>query len=176
MPTDAPIVIRLAQTLGITSSLLLGGISLGFSAFTVPRLLESPTPLMLRQWKKMYIAGRNFAIPCAFLSSLSFFYLAYSTHSSNPFSGSGDAVAYAVAGALSIGIIPVTLVVLLPTNNKLERKEEEVRGLEKEDEVVEGLGEETAHVLVDRWATLNLWRVGMVITASVIGIWTSISN
>jgi len=54
MSTEASIPIRIAQTLGITSSLMLGGLSLGFSTFTVPRLMESPTPLMLRQFQKMY--------------------------------------------------------------------------------------------------------------------------
>jgi hypothetical protein len=66
----------------------------------------------------------------------------------------------------------------MPTNNKLEAKEEETRMLEKTDEVVEiGLaGRETAKVLVDRWGVLNLGRVGMLVTASVVGIWTSVSN
>lgn len=179
MPTDTPIPIRLAQTLGITSSLLLGGISAGLSFFTVPRLLESPTPLMLRQWRKMYIAGKHAAIPGAFLSSVSYFYLAYNAlSSSNPFAGDGAGYNYAAAGVLSAGIIPFTFAVLMPTNNKLERKEEEVRALKDGDGVTEvGLArEETAKVLVDRWGVLNLGRVGMLVVASVLGIWTSISN
>jgi hypothetical protein len=79
---------------------------------------------------------------------------------------------------LIVGIIPFTFAVLMPTNNKLEAKEEESRTLEKTDEVVEiGLaGGETAKVLVDRWGVLNLGRVGMLIAASVVGIWTSVSN
>ncbi len=87
-------------------------------------------------------------------------------------------VAYATAGILSVGIIPVTFAVLMPTNHKLERKEEETRALGKSDEVLEiGIKrEETAKVLVDRWGVLNLWRAGMLFTASVVGIWTSISN
>ncbi|KAE9377247.1 hypothetical protein N431DRAFT_555484 [Stipitochalara longipes BDJ] len=179
MPADTPISLRLAQTLGITSSLLLGGLSAGMSFFTIPRLLESPTPLMLRQWRKMYIAGKHTAIPCAYLSSLSYFYLAYSSFSSsNPFAGNGAGYSYVAAGVLSLGIIPFTLTVLMPTNNKLERKEEETRALEKTDEVVEiGIaGGETAKVLVDRWGVLNLWRVVMLLTASLVGIWTSVSN
>ncbi len=65
MSTEASVPIRIAQTLGITSSLMLGGISLGFSSFTVPRLMESPTPLMLRQWKKMYfyLSVLDFPLP-----------------------------------------------------------------------------------------------------------------
>jgi hypothetical protein len=139
MPTDTPLPLRLAQTLGITSSLLLGGLSAGMSFFTIPRLLESPTPLMLRQWRKMYIGGKHVAIPCAFLSSD--FFLAFSSFSStNPFAGGAwNSVrwSYVLSGVLSAGIIPFTLVVLMPTNNKLERKEEETRALEKTDKVIE---------------------------------------
>jgi hypothetical protein len=64
---------------------------------------------------------------------------------------------------------------MTPTNKKLERKEEEMRSLKDGDEFVE-LGEENAHVLIDRWATLNLGRVVMLVAASVVGIWTSVSN
>jgi hypothetical protein len=64
---------------------------------------------------------------------------------------------------------------MTPTNKKLERKEEEMRSLKDGDEFVE-LGEENAHVLIDRWAMLNLGRVVMLVAASVVGIWTSISN
>jgi len=130
----------------------------------------------------MYIGGKHVAIPCAYLSSLSYFYLAYSSFSSaNPFAGGAGnnvGIAYLTAGLLSVGIIPFTFVVLMPTNKKLERKEEETRALEKSDEVVEiGLArEETAKVLVDRWGVLNLWRVGMLLAASLVGIWTSVSN
>jgi hypothetical protein len=182
MPTDTPLPIRLAQTLGITSSFLLGGVSAGLSFFTIPRLLESPTPLMLRQWRTMYIAGKHAAIPGAFLSSLSYFFLAYNALSStNPFAGgngNGVGISYVVSGLLSVGIIPFTLLVLMPTNLKLEAKEEEVRALKDGDGLVEiGVaGGETAKVLVDRWGALNLVRVGMLITASVLGVWTSISN
>ena len=179
MPTNNPLPIRLAQTLGITSSLLFGGVCAGLSFFTIPRLLESPTPLMLRQWRKMFIAGKHAAIPGALLSSVSYFYLAYNAlSSSNPFAGNGAGYSYLASGVLSVGIIPFTFAVLMPTNNKLEAKEEETRMLEKTDEVVEiGLAAgETAKVLVDRWGVLNLGRVGMLVTASVVGIWTSVSN
>jgi hypothetical protein len=64
---------------------------------------------------------------------------------------------------------------MTPTNKKLERKEEEMRSLKGGDEFTE-LGEENAHVLIDRWATLNLGRVVMLVAASVVGIWTSVSN
>jgi hypothetical protein len=67
---------------------------------------------------------------------------------------------------------------MIPTNKKLERKEEEMRSLKDGDyEVAQvGLGEENAHVLIDRWATLNLGRVVMLVAASIVGIWTSVSN
>jgi hypothetical protein len=113
------------------------------------------------------------------LSSLSYFYLAYRSHNSNPFSSSlsSSTTAYALSGLLTIGIVPVTIIVMAPTNKKLQRKEEETRSLQAGDEVVQvGLGEENAHVLIDRWATLNLGRVVMLVAASLVGIWTSVRN
>jgi hypothetical protein len=67
---------------------------------------------------------------------------------------------------------------MTPTNKKLIRKEEEMRSLKDGDYEVAhvGLDEENAHALIDRWATLNLGRVVMVVAASIVGIWTSVSN
>merc|ERR1711977_167560 len=48
MPSETPLPIRLAQTLGITSSLILSGMTLSTSLTTVPRLLESPPTLLLQ--------------------------------------------------------------------------------------------------------------------------------
>lgn len=73
--------------------------------------------------------------------------------------------------------MPFTLGIVMPTNNKLMRKAEEMSALEKEDEVVEvGLGEETAHKLVDNWGVLNLVGGLMFTGSAVLGLWTALSN
>merc|ERR1712000_541897 len=65
MPSETPLPIRLAQTLGITSSLILSGMTLSTSLTTVPRLLESPPTLLLQQWGHMYDRGRKTGPPIA---------------------------------------------------------------------------------------------------------------
>ncbi len=110
MATERPLPIRIAQTLGITVSALLAGNTLSLSFFLIPRLLESPTPLMLRQWKTMYITGRALVPPTTTLATLSYFYLSYNSHTSStsPFTSNTASISYLVAGLLSIGVMPFT--------------------------------------------------------------------
>ena len=53
---------------------------------------------------------------------------------------------------------------MVPTNNKLIAKKEELASTSLEDKAVEAnvAQEETVHALVDRWATLNLARAVLV--------------
>jgi hypothetical protein len=179
MATDKPMPIRIAQTLGITTSALLAGNTLSLSFFTIPRFLESPTPLMLRQWKAMFLAGKVLSPPAAALAALSYFYLSYDFHTSStsPFVSNSVSISYLVAGTLSIGILGYTFGIQMPTNIKLLKKVDETSALEKTDEVVEvGLGEETAHKLVDNWGLLNLGSGFMLTVSAVLGAWTALSN
>ncbi len=127
----------------------------------------------------MYITGRALVPPTTTLATLSYFYLSYNSHTSStsPFTSNTASISYLVAGLLSIGVMPFTLGIVMPTNNKLMRKAEEMSALEKEDEVVEvGLGEETAHKLVDNWGVLNLVGGLMFTGSAVLGLWTALSN
>lgn len=168
MSDDAYILkIRIAQTLGITSSAILAGYVASASFAVVPRLLESPTPLLLRQWNNAYLAGKKYAPPFAALSSACYFYLASKAPQSKYYG-------YIVAGTLTVGIIPYTLAVMVDTNKKLLAKVEETKTLGIKDEVVEvGLGNETAHKLVDSWGMLNLGRAVLLAVSSGVGVWTA---
>jgi len=100
----------------------------------------------------MYEAGKAVGRPAGAIAALSFFYLSYHHHTSSTsaFVNNTNAWGYLAAGLLSIGIVPYTRLVIMPTNNKLMKKADETKSLEKEDQVVEvGLGEETAHQLAD---------------------------
>ena len=64
---------------------------------------------------------------------------------------------------------------LASTNNKLLNKAEETSALKAEDKIVEvGLGGETAHQLVDNWATLNLGRSVMLAMAAMLSTWATL--
>lgn len=71
--------------------------------------------------------------------------------------------------------MPYTLTVMGSTNKKLLDKAEETSSLKAEEKIVEvGLGGESAHQLVDKWATLNLGRVIMLATAAALSTWTTL--
>merc|ERR1711977_777078 len=163
MPSETPLPIRLAQTLGITSSLILSGMTLSTSLTTVPRLLESPPTLLLQQWGHMYDRGRKTGPPIALLSSTTFFYLAYKAHVS-PLSSSSTSstTPYILAGLLSISIIPYTFAILMQTNKQLLRKVEVLEKVELsgEDEVEMREAERSAHQLVDGWGGVVGWEWG----------------
>jgi hypothetical protein len=171
---NAPMSIRLAQAIGLTMSSALAGSTLAISAMLVPRLLESPSPLLLKQWKHTFEAGKASIPPLASICTLSFGYLAYEAKRT-PNTLPHVWKIYAASALLCIGIVPYTLTALASTNNKLLNKAEETRVLRAEDKIVEvGLGGESAHQLVDKWATLNLGRAIMLATAAVLGTWATL--
>jgi hypothetical protein len=109
-------------------------------------------------------------------AALSYFYLAYQEHKLGGFEGTGKLWRYVTAGLLSVGIVPYALIFLQSTNKKLFLKVEETRGFGVKDEVVEvGLGEETAHKLVDWWGVLNMGRGMLLALSGIVGAWTSLS-
>ena len=112
------------------------------------------------------------APPFGSLAAAAYFYLAYTLPSH---ADKSKFYGYIAAGLLSIGIVPYTLIFLMPTNTKLLKKTEETKSLGKSEEVVEvGLGEETAHKLVDWWGVLNLGRGVMLTASGLIGAWTAL--
>ncbi|TVY14581.1 Anthrone oxygenase [Lachnellula arida] len=110
--------IRLAQTMGLTTAGLLAGASFSFSLVALPRILESPTPLLLQQWKNLYTSGKSFMPPLALLSSSLFFYLASQARSRSP-SSADRFWGYVAAGVLALSIVPYTLVFMSGTNARL---------------------------------------------------------
>jgi hypothetical protein len=169
------IPIRLAQTIGLTTTAAAAGLSFSASAWVVPRILESPSPLLLRQWKHAFEAGKATMPPLSAVCTLCFGYLAYKARNL-PDALSYKWKMYVVSGLLTIGIVPWTIVVMAPTNKKLLDKAEETSSLAIDDKIVEvGLGGESAHQLVDKWATLNLGRSIMLAVAAVLATWTTLN-
>ncbi|KAH6707719.1 hypothetical protein BKA61DRAFT_558269 [Leptodontidium sp. MPI-SDFR-AT-0119] len=176
-----PLPIRLAQTLGITTSLILAGSTLSTSLTTVPRLLESPPTLLLQQWSHMYAVGKKTGPPISFLSSMAFFYLAWKAHVKPRV-----VWMYALAGVLGVGIVPYTFAVLMGTNKRLLRKVESARVMElREEDLDLDLDldlkldaqrdeEMSAHQLVDWWGVLNLGRGVMLAGSGALGLWAAL--
>ncbi|KAK0617965.1 hypothetical protein B0T17DRAFT_495184, partial [Bombardia bombarda] len=160
--------LRLAQATAIFLSAATAGANLSVSFFTIPRLLESPTPLMLRQWARLYASGKATMPAFAGAASLAYFFLAY--HSQRVASSSSKL--YLLAGAASVGIVPYTLALMERTNRRLLKKTADAQGMRMSEELVEvGPREEGAKYLVDRWATLNLGRAALSAVAAGVGLY-----
>ena len=135
--SDSSVLTRIAQTVGIGTSLLLGGANATLSIFLIPRLLESPTPLLLRQWNNMYEQGKSTIPRINIIVILSYLYLVYKEQTA-PFPARWKVSAYSAAGILAIGFMPYTIGLMRTTNEKLKTKAEETRVLEKTDELGRG--------------------------------------
>ena len=166
--------LRVAHMVGLTGTSTIAGVSFAMSALVVPRILESPSPLLLRQWKHLFEIGRNTIPPLSIVTSIAVWYLAYEAKS-NPNALPHKWKMYLISGILNLSIIPYTAAFMLPLNHKLQTKAEETSSLKAEDKIVEvGLGGESAHQLVDKWASLNMGRALLLAAAAALATWTAL--
>ncbi|KAK5657127.1 hypothetical protein OQA88_3655 [Cercophora sp. LCS_1] len=169
MSLSKPNPLSSLQALKLTTLLLSGiltGASASLSVFVVPRLLESPVPLMLRQWVNTYHQGKHTMIPLTVITSTGYFLLASRV-------GLQNAVgkAYLAAGVLTLGIMPYTKVVMMGTNDRIEARAKDVVAESEEKVWVKDVG---SRWLVDHWGVLNLGRAGMLVVGAVLGFGVSV--
>ncbi|PGG96508.1 hypothetical protein AJ80_09814 [Polytolypa hystricis UAMH7299] len=196
--TDERFVIRTAQAIGLTTSSFLSSHILSFSYALVPTLilpaagnikrsfdsgLEPGTPIghIATQWRHAYHLGRSTAPFIALASSAAYTYLAYAFRE-----GTGvlhtEATAqasnlYLVAALLSLGIVPFTLAVMKPTNDKLmERaaatdagKEGKGKGV-KGEELVASREDAEVRGWLEKWCCLNCARACFPIAATLLAV------
>lgn len=187
-----PSSIQVAQAVGITTSAFLAGISEGLTMLQilliwklgactcitvlgVPPLMLAPSPLVARQWKKVYDLGVVRSPPLALTSALSFSFLSYKLYGTL---NQPKAELYALSALLTIGIVPYTLLAMLPTNNKLMRNAEEAEAMTPEEQIMEVKDSErrSTKQLLDLWATHNLVRGMFPLAGSVLGLWTAVRS
>ncbi|TKA78213.1 hypothetical protein B0A55_03771 [Friedmanniomyces simplex] len=166
--------IRIAQVLGLTSTAFLAGKTFAASFAAVPALLHAPAPLLAKQWKTLFDADKlvNPVVSAIGLGVFSFF--AYR----DPNPGSRHQILYTTAAALLASFIPYSLLLLGPISAKLEQKAQDLASTSLTDTVAEsGMAkEETTHVLVDRWATVNLGRTLLSFVAAVAATWAAVDR
>ncbi|KAK0632060.1 hypothetical protein B0T14DRAFT_503184 [Immersiella caudata] len=177
--SNKPFLAASVTTLLLSSSLL--STSISYSTILTPRLLESPTPLMLTQWHASYRQGRKSMVPPALLTAAAYAYLA-----TRPGLAKAKAYCYIAAAVLTVGIVPYTLGVMGKINRMLQRRaivvervgrgevvaKEEREGLEDGEEGawVKGTGDNAgSRYLVDQWGFLNLGRSLLLGTGLVLG-------
>ncbi|OAA62817.1 hypothetical protein SPI_04357 [Niveomyces insectorum RCEF 264] len=177
--TSASNTFRAAQATGLFVSAAAAGAGLGLSVFTVPRLLEAPPDLMLRQWKRTFDRGKPVFIASGVVSALSYGYVYYAAQRS--LASSHVLVASRLpllAAGLSLAVMPYTLLFVLPTNKKLEARVAQVAEAEEKRTAGGSAGtktftaeeEESAKQLVDRWGLLNLGRPLLMAAAAFVGL------
>ncbi|KAJ8076303.1 hypothetical protein PM082_000723 [Marasmius tenuissimus] len=159
--------IRIAQVLGIAGSTLLSGSILSLSIISTPALLtpssfSSPTHVAI-QWKALYTRGARTMPPLAVFASSAYFYLAFKLFKYSR----GLTQMYAAAGALTLGIVPYTLMVMVKTNDALSAKavDEPVEQKESNGEVDE---------LLERWTSMNLVRGLIPLTGSMVALYATL--
>ncbi|KAK4245901.1 hypothetical protein C7999DRAFT_42582 [Corynascus novoguineensis] len=177
MATHQAAHVRLTQATALLLGTVCAGANLAISFFLVPRLLESPTPVMLRQWERSYRRGAATIPVGAGVAAAAYFYLSFW----GPGRGAASLSrvrAYLAAGALTIGIVPYTLLVMARTNGELKRLDAAVGAAAEaaaevppeREAVVVAEAERSAKGLVDWWGVLNLGRAGLLLAGSVCGL------
>ena len=83
---------------------------------------------------------------------------------------------YALSALFTLAIMPYTVISMLPTNKKLKKKLEEMKGLDISEKATEiGLAKgESAKELLDWWATLNFGRGIFPLVGALLGMWTTL--
>ncbi|KAK4207034.1 putative N-acetyltransferase [Rhypophila decipiens] len=170
--TSPSSLIRLLQGITPLLSSFTTGLSLSLSVILVPRLLESPSPLILRQWLSAFHQGKKLIPGLSILSSLGYFLLSWwHFHPSGGSSTNGRlSKIYLLAGVATLSIVPYTRIIMWPTNLKLMAKEEEFSSWGVDHVLVTEEEEKGAKYLVDHWGLLNLGRAGLVGLAAVLGL------
>ncbi|KAJ5725765.1 DUF1772-domain-containing protein [Penicillium malachiteum] len=162
-----------AQAIGISGAAWLSGNIASLSTITTPTLLQydketnqSPR-LLAQQWKSLFETGKAQNPPIAATVAASFLYLAWSV-------GQGAALyknvvynrvaLYLAAAALTVGIVPFTIITMSGTNKLLLQK---AQSTSESDREVPGL--------VKQWTGLNFARSLLPLAGAACGIIAAIS-
>ncbi|KAL3461171.1 hypothetical protein BJX64DRAFT_261445 [Aspergillus heterothallicus] len=168
-----PTGIRVAQAVGLTGAGWLAGNIASYSLVSVPSLITSyhehnvPLPLIVKQWRDMYSAGKAQNPPIAIVTAAAFVYLAWSVRESTTplavLAPKNATALYSAAAALTVAIVPWTLTTMLPTNNQLLERAG-LKGWAPSDEAAE----ETEDLL-HKWTFLNAVRGVFPLLGAVVG-------
>lgn len=138
------------------------GTGFTLSLATIPAILQSPTPLLLKQWRVVFDIGKSTAPPLAVLAAATLSYVAYTKYN---ISGSDTTQwrGLAIAAAGTVGIVPFTLLFMGGINDKL---------ITASDAVGKEVASESVRELVARWGRVNVVRSFLTLGATMVGIWS----
>ncbi|KAF2118024.1 hypothetical protein BDV96DRAFT_597874 [Lophiotrema nucula] len=185
--------ILIAQAVGLTASGFLFGANTNISYSFIPQILKAPAPLAADQWEGVFHKGHAIGPALAITSSAACAYVAYNrTEPWKPSFSASEALlilgtedpastAFKLNVAAAIifpSIIPFTIAVLIPTNNKLFAKNKSLAKTALEDTAAEaGLArEETVHGLIEKWTKGHLVRSLITGVGFVLALWAAIDK
>jgi hypothetical protein len=87
-------------------------------------------------------------------------------------------ILYATSSGVLLSLIPYSLFLFEPINQKLEAKAQSLASASLDDTSAEtGIAkEETTHALVDQWATVNLGRVLIAGISALTAVWAAVDR
>ena len=109
----------------------------------------------------------------ALVSMIAYGYLAYQMKGTL---NQHKAEMYGLCWLANAAIWPWTMVVMMPTNKKLFKKHDEIKGAEGSAEITEsGVAEgQSAGELIKSWSNMNIVRGCFPLVAAALGAWASL--
>lgn len=134
------------------------GIMMGISLMTIPLFLDTniQPAHMLTQWIRLYHYGHLILPPMAVATCLIYAYTVTSKRASGK-----PWIIYAVAGAVTVSVLPFTWLVMVPTNNTLFRLDDEIIAAVPTLDYVQEL--------VTRWGRLHFVRSSFPLVGAILG-------
>ncbi|KAK4553280.1 hypothetical protein LTR86_009580 [Recurvomyces mirabilis] len=134
-----------AQIFSIATSLMAAGSLTTTSLIEIPQLQSQPASRALPQLRWYFSRGSHIFPQAAGLSAAGFIYLAINALPPNQLSNilkyalqGGKVSGYLAAAALSFGIAPVTMLLMIPTNFAIIKMNEELGGARSEKSAKQG--------------------------------------
>ncbi|KAE8149001.1 hypothetical protein BDV25DRAFT_141215 [Aspergillus avenaceus] len=165
-----PVGFRFAQAVGLTGATWLSGKIISLSVISVPALIQAlrqneiPPDAAAKLFRRLYNKGKATAPPVAAATSGAFLYCAWAVRTGTalaPLTPSNGSSLYCAAAALTLGIVPYTLGLMISTNNKLMDKAESKSAAAKSDEI---------ESLLSRWLKLNAVRGVLPLFGGIIAL------
>ncbi|KIX07457.1 uncharacterized protein Z518_02110 [Rhinocladiella mackenziei CBS 650.93] len=171
--------LRAVKCVGVTGAMWLGekGNIAALSLMAVPALRLSKandgvsSTSLVKQWRYIYEAGKSQNPPIAAATAAAFIYLAWSVRRIAP--RSQIPLYYGSAAVLTLGIVPFTLMVMSPTNNRLIQHSETMSmegsaapSRARDDEIDQ---------LIAKWNTLNGVRSLLPLAGGILGLVASLA-
>ncbi|KAI9669611.1 MAG: hypothetical protein M1831_007307 [Alyxoria varia] len=154
-------IATIAQALGALGPAALCGYGAAASILSVPSLHKAPAAIGAQAWRAMYTTGARTSPPFGILIAAAQAFCSYTAYQQS----SGAWRVWLVAAGSGLGMIPFTLMVMMPTNNKLS-------AMAKKGEAREEVNEQEYTALLQKWKTLNLVR-SVIVGAGTVAAWTA---